>query len=154
MYHVCVCRYPVLDRPYTLLALRFWTSCGHMKCWTRSGCSTLPAYTRTIHTHSAHPTHTSTHLAWRMISTHTVRAWRWEMLCVYIYTQREPAKWCNFCDQVRKTRSHPEEEGRAQIKEQTNENTPAVAANEKRKSLKLVRNTHTQTHKDRHTNHI
>ncbi|XP_062842262.1 integrin alpha-7 isoform X2 [Trichomycterus rosablanca] len=38
---------------------------------------------------------------------------------------------------VRKTRSHPEEEETTLIKHNVNENTPAVAANEKRKSLKL-----------------
>ncbi|KAM9443899.1 integrin alpha-7 isoform 2-T2 [Clarias gariepinus] len=39
--------------------------------------------------------------------------------------------------QVRKTRSYPEEEGRAQRKSNVNDNTPAVSANERRKSLKL-----------------
>ncbi|XP_060766552.1 integrin alpha-7 isoform X2 [Neoarius graeffei] len=39
--------------------------------------------------------------------------------------------------QVRKTRSYSEDEGQAPVKNSVNENTPAVAANERRKSLKL-----------------
>lgn len=50
-----------------------------------------------------------------------------------------PVRMCHFCQAGRTRRSHPEEEGQVMTKGDVGRTTPAVAASERRKSLKLVR---------------
>lgn len=50
-----------------------------------------------------------------------------------------PARTCHFLQAGRTRRSHPEDEGQVMTKGSEGRTTPAVAASERRKSLKLVR---------------